>query len=140
MVGKSKQDSMINIFYNSITLEMKSIFINVDYSKSLLYLSIPVMDEQDTQPVINKVNDVIDHHPVGLGTTTRNIVLIGESSDSGLRGLLSNMLLLILVSMGVIVFVFSLLTIGKGDKGDDQYSPESWPLGESPYNRYPPQR
>jgi hypothetical protein len=103
--GKSLQDSIINIFYYGITIEMKGTFINFDFSKSLIYLQIPIMGDEEIERSLNSINRVTDDYPAGKSTA--DVVLV-ESERIDIRNvivILKSMFLLIVLIMGIISFV-----------------------------------
>jgi flagellar basal body-associated protein FliL len=84
---KSFQDSLINIFYESLTQEMRRTFVNEDYSRSLIYFHIPMRGEDQSIVLRNELNNIIDPHeafiPVSrlvfidsINPTSQNIVLV----------------------------------------------------------------
>ncbi|UCF07828.1 MAG: MMPL family transporter [Thermoplasmata archaeon] len=67
--GRTMQDSIINIFYNSISPEMRGFLVNKDYSKTLVYIDIPSMDAVETEKAVNAVNRVVRNYPAGSSTS-----------------------------------------------------------------------
>jgi predicted RND superfamily exporter protein len=66
---KSIQDSIINIFYKSLTTEMRSFLVNFDYSRALIYIDIPATDAVITEKTVNEVNDAVSHHQPFISTS-----------------------------------------------------------------------
>jgi predicted RND superfamily exporter protein len=66
---KSPQDSLINIFYGSISTEMRGFLVNDDYSKALIYVDMPAMDAARTEIAVNEVNKVVENYPAGKSTS-----------------------------------------------------------------------
>jgi predicted RND superfamily exporter protein len=65
----SLQDSIINIFYKSLTTEMRGFLVNQDYSRALVYIDIPAKDAVITEDTVNEVNDVVKHHQPFIATS-----------------------------------------------------------------------
>ena len=51
---------LIYIFYNSMTTEMRELFISSDFDRSLIYIDMPFMDVKDTAKATNEVNHWVD--------------------------------------------------------------------------------
>ncbi|MBJ32703.1 MAG: hypothetical protein CMB69_01815, partial [Euryarchaeota archaeon] len=51
---------LIYIFYNSMTTEMRELFISSDYDRSLIYIDMPFMDVKSTEKATNEVNHWVD--------------------------------------------------------------------------------
>lgn len=73
MYDKSLQDSIINIFYNSISLEMRGFLVSSRdphyYSRGLVYIDMRSMDAVKTEKAVDNVNDVIEHHQTSISTS-----------------------------------------------------------------------
>ncbi|MEE9151161.1 MAG: MMPL family transporter [Thermoplasmata archaeon] len=67
--GKSVQDALINIFYLSISTEMRGFLVNTDYSSALVYIDMPSMDAVKTKIAVDKVNKVVEDYPAGKSTS-----------------------------------------------------------------------
>ncbi|MCU0798727.1 MAG: MMPL family transporter [Candidatus Thermoplasmatota archaeon] len=50
---------LVNIFYNSLGIEIKGMLVNDDYSKTIVYMNMPNMDIIDTERVVNNVDRAI---------------------------------------------------------------------------------
>lgn len=59
------QASLLNIFYDSLTPEMRSLFISSDYEKSLIYVDMPYLPIAQTERMADQIND----HAVTRGRT-----------------------------------------------------------------------
>jgi predicted RND superfamily exporter protein len=66
---KSPQDSLINIFYASISTEMRGFLVNDDYSKALVYIDMPAMDAARTETAVKAINDVVEDYQAGKSTS-----------------------------------------------------------------------
>ncbi len=110
LYGKSLQDSIINIFYNSISPEMRGFLVSIRdphfYSRALVYIDMPSMDAQRTEIAVDKVNGVVGRHQTDLSTS----MLTGFAA---LLVAVNNLLMLnSLVSLGVaLIIVFVVLII-----------------------------
>ena len=51
---------LIYIFYNSMTDEMRELFISSDFDRSLIYIDMPFMDVKSTEIATNEVNHWVD--------------------------------------------------------------------------------
>tara|TARA_B100000029_G_scaffold211741_1_gene209663 strand:- start:593 stop:3553 length:2961 start_codon:yes stop_codon:yes gene_type:complete len=51
---------LIYIFYNSMTIEMRELFISSDFQRSLIYIDMPFMDVKSTEIAVNEVNHWVD--------------------------------------------------------------------------------
>ncbi|UCG69470.1 MAG: hypothetical protein JSV09_00135 [Thermoplasmata archaeon] len=133
--GKSFQDTLINIFYNSITIEMRSTFVNIDFSKSLIYLQIPIMDEEETEKMLNSINKIIEDYPAGKSTANAALLESGKADFQNISRILKAMYLLFILLIGIIAFILFNLEIRREKNGGKKESQAYWPEG-----RYPPQR
>jgi predicted RND superfamily exporter protein len=76
--GQQAQNFLLYVFYNSLTDEMRELFISEDYSSSLIYIDMPFMDVVGTEIA----TDLVNKHAAnsGLGGTTGTPELIGVAS------------------------------------------------------------
>tara|TARA_Y100000588_G_scaffold96522_1_gene104582 strand:+ start:93 stop:3053 length:2961 start_codon:yes stop_codon:yes gene_type:complete len=51
---------LIYIFYNSMTIEMRELFISSDFQRSLIYIDMPFMDVKSTEIAVNEINHWVD--------------------------------------------------------------------------------
>ncbi|UCF07237.1 MAG: hypothetical protein JSW28_06175, partial [Thermoplasmata archaeon] len=148
--GRTMQDSLINIFYNGITTEMRLTFVNTDFSRSLIYLPVPMMEEEETERILRSVNRVV--HESIIRHSTSDVVLM-ESEDAAVQNIaraVKVFALFVILIVGVFLFAVFLNRIHRGDKGKRRKPAQSWPedvwfeedfSGEqNPYERYPPVR
>jgi hypothetical protein len=105
---KSLQDSIINIFYKSITFEMRSTFVNQDFSRSLVYLSIPMIDGDQTKDMKNSINNVINHHQPFISTSHMVLINTGSTTFENMDFVLKIMLLFVMLIIGIFIFIFIL--------------------------------
>jgi predicted RND superfamily exporter protein len=54
--------NVINIFYNTLSTEMRGMFVNKDYSKTLLYIDMPTMDVVRTKKAVEEVNSIANKY------------------------------------------------------------------------------
>lgn len=118
--GKSLQDSLIDIFYGTITLEIWSTFVNEDYSKSLIYLQIPVGGQGETDLLKSEINGVIRLHQPFISSSNVASVKSGAFDSQNIAFGVKIMLLFLVLAVGIIFFVLTILQIRKLDKKEDQ--------------------
>ena len=54
--GRQIQNFLLYVFYNSMTDEMRELFISPDYQRTLIYIDMPFMDVQSTKKTANEIN------------------------------------------------------------------------------------
>ncbi len=112
-LGEPVEIFLINVFYNSMGQELRGMLINDDYSKTIIYLTMPNMDIIQTEVAVDDVNEAIDRYytmtakegaesasPLsGFGAVlvTINEVLLQNANQSTLMALIMVFLLLFLV-------------------------------------------
>ncbi len=113
---KAPQDSLINIFYASISTEMRGFLVNDDYSKTLVYINMPLMDASRTEESENAINNIIENYPAGKSTSHIANVKAGKEEflDSG--NLIKMIFLFFILVIGVIVFIIFIKMRG-GNRG-----------------------
>ena len=104
--GRQSQNFLLYVFYNSLTVETRELFISSDYEKSLIYIDMPFMDVQSTKEAVDQVNrfsaqdrkgDITAYDLSGVAAVT--IAVNAEIVDSQWTSLLFALL-------------FTLLTLG----------------------------
>ncbi len=108
---KSLQDSIINIFYYSITTEMRGFLVNNDYSKTLIYIDMPAMDAKRTETAVNEVNKVVENYPAGKSTshlTGFAAIVVAVNNLLILNSLISLVVALVVVFFVLIIIFRSL--------------------------------
>jgi hypothetical protein len=131
MYGKSLQDSLINIFYNSLTTELRLSFVRVDYARSLLYFQIPMREEDQTDEMRTEINDVVTNHRAFIPAS--RFVLV----DSGIAQELNNVMALKIMlpfgilAVGLIYYILMLNGIQALEKEEQQGSQENIVEGEA---------
>jgi predicted RND superfamily exporter protein len=76
--GQQTQNFLIYVFYNSLTDEMRELFISDDYENSLIYIDMPFMDVVGTEEATALVNKHAKNS--GIGGYTGSPELIGVAS------------------------------------------------------------
>jgi predicted RND superfamily exporter protein len=61
--------SLINVFYNTLSTEIRGMFISSDYAKTLLYIDMPTMDVVNTKKAVTEVNQITEDYTAGKKTT-----------------------------------------------------------------------
>ena len=54
--GRQVQNFLLYVFYNSMTEEMRELFISSDYQRSLIYIDMPFMDVRATTKTAEQIN------------------------------------------------------------------------------------
>ena len=68
------QSFLINVFYNSLTLEMRNLFISENYSQSLIYVDMPFMDVKKTENAVSQIDNYAKQDTAGLGVTSTRLI------------------------------------------------------------------
>jgi len=55
--GRQIQNFMLYVFYNSMTEEMRELFISPDYQRTLIYIDMPFMDVKGTEKTAVQINN-----------------------------------------------------------------------------------
>ncbi|MAK25895.1 MAG: hypothetical protein CMA02_01315 [Euryarchaeota archaeon] len=55
--GRQVQNFLLYVFYNSMTEEMRELFISPDYQRTLIYIDMPFMDVRGTEETANQINN-----------------------------------------------------------------------------------
>ncbi|MDC3281755.1 MMPL family transporter [Euryarchaeota archaeon] len=76
--GQQTQNFLIYVFYNSLTDEMRELFISDSYQKSLIYIDMPFMDVVGTEEATKLVNKHAQNS--GIGGIGGSPELIGVAS------------------------------------------------------------
>jgi len=97
--GNEAQNFLISVFYNSMTDELRELFVESEYQRSLIYIDMPFMDVKRTEDAVNAVNDyatqntgsaVTSSELVGVASVTIEVndLIVGSQWDSLLFALL----------------------------------------------------
>ena len=68
------QIMMLNIFYDSLTDEMRRLFISHDYQRSLVYIDMPYMPIKQTEAAADKINEHANSRGDSGGIQTSNLI------------------------------------------------------------------
>ena len=68
------QSFLLNVFYNSLTLEMRNLFISENYSQSLIYIDMPFMDVKKTEIAVSQIDNYAKQDTAGLGVTSTRLI------------------------------------------------------------------
>lgn len=113
---KAPQDSLINIFYASISTEIRGFLVNDNYSKALVYINIPLLDVARTEESEKAINNIIEDYPAGKSTSNVAIAKIRKEDYLNLGNIIKIILLFLILTIGVIVFII-FIKIRGGDQG-----------------------
>ena len=72
--GTESQNFLINVFYNSLTLEMRNLFISEDYQQSLIYIDMPFMDVKSTENAVSQIDNYAQQDTGGVGVTSSKLI------------------------------------------------------------------
>jgi predicted RND superfamily exporter protein len=106
--GKSQQQAAINIFYNSLTPELRSVFVNIDFSKSILIIDMPALDVIETEKAVNEINKATEDYAAGTKTshlTGFAAILVAVNDMLTLNSITSTILALVFVFV-ILAFIF----------------------------------
>ena len=59
-LGEDPYHFLINVFFNSMSLEIRGMLINNDYSKTIIYVMMPNMDIIDTEVAVDDTDEAIE--------------------------------------------------------------------------------
>ena len=68
------QNFLINVFYNSLTLEMRNLFISEDYAQSLIYIDMPFMDVKSTERAVSQIDNYAAQDTAAGGVTSTRLI------------------------------------------------------------------
>ncbi|MEL0213995.1 MAG: MMPL family transporter, partial [Euryarchaeota archaeon] len=68
------QNFLINVFYNSLTLEMRNLFISEDYTQSLIYIDMPFMDVKSTERAVSQIDNYAAQDTAAGGVTSTRLI------------------------------------------------------------------
>jgi len=109
--GKSPQLIIIDIFYNTLSIEMRGMFISADYSKTLLYIDMPTMDVVNTKKAVSEVDQVTEDYAAGKSTshlTGFGAILVAVNDMLVVNAIQSTIIALVLVLI-VLALIFKSL-------------------------------
>ncbi len=110
---KSPQDSLINIFYDSISTEMRGFLVNDDYSKALVYIDMPAMDAARTEKAVKAINKVVEDYQAGKSTSklTGFAALIVAVNNLIMYNSLFSLFVALIVVFFVLIIIFRSLRL-----------------------------
>ena len=118
MIKDYRQTQLLNIFYDTITYEMRGMLISDDFSRTVVYVTMPNMDTKDTERAVNQVDDALKKSQVGESTSvltgfgptiiTVNNLLVNSSLTSTALAIVAVFFILVIAFRS---FKFSILTI-----------------------------
>ncbi len=127
LLDESIEEFLMNIFYNSMGQELRGMLVNDDYSKTIVYMTMPNMDIVDTERTVNGVDAAIDKHfqmsvkdqdnsaspTAGFGKVlvTINDVIVENANQSTLTALVMVFILLFLVFKSWRISLITLLPV-----------------------------
>ncbi len=114
--GRDVQKYLLNVFYDSLTEEALGMLMNEDYSKTLVYVDMPLKDIKGMESAVTGVNAVRDdweYAPVQVSPLT-GVAAIGTSVNAQL---IKSQLQTLAICL---ILVFAILTITFG---------RNWKLG-----------
>ncbi len=76
-MNKTIQLIMIDVFYNTLSTEMRGMFINEDYSRTLLYIDMPTMDVVKTKEAVQEVDLITEKYSGGRYMTVSHLTGFG---------------------------------------------------------------
>jgi predicted RND superfamily exporter protein len=68
------QNFLINVFYNSLTLEKRNLFISEDYTQSLIYIDMPFMDVKSTERAVSQIDNYAAQDTAAGGVTSTRLI------------------------------------------------------------------
>jgi predicted RND superfamily exporter protein len=105
---KSVQDTLINIFYKSLTPEMRGFLVNEDYSRALVYIDIPAMDAVKTKTAVDLVNKVVENHRpfISLTKLTGFAAIMVSVNDLIMENSLFSIVIALVIVFFVLIIIF----------------------------------
>ncbi|MED5274333.1 MAG: MMPL family transporter [Candidatus Thermoplasmatota archaeon] len=121
--GVQAQNFLIYVFYNSMTDEMRGLFMSSDYKRSLIYIDMPFMDVKATSEAVELVDEyasqetdgAIDSTPlIGVASITIEVnnLIVGSQWSSLGFALLFTVLTLALVFRDVRYAMLTTMPVG----------------------------
>ena len=120
-IDDESRTSLINIFYNTITYEMRGMLVNEDFSRTVVYVTMPNMDTVDTERTVNEVDDALREIRVGDSTSvltgfgptvvTVNNLLVKSSLTSTAMAIVLVFILLIIAFRSFKYTIFTVIPI-----------------------------
>ncbi len=108
-IPERAKEFLVNLFYSSLSAEMRGFLVNPDYSKTLVYVFQPMLDVEETRKAVEGVNKAVDEIPLYLATASHltGIAAIQLAvNDLLIQGQLVSLAVCIFASWMVLTFVF----------------------------------
>lgn len=108
LLQKSPQLIVIDIFYSTLSSEMRGMFINDEYSRTLIYIDMPTMDVVSTKKAVLEVDKVTEEFYAGRSTshlTGFGAILVAVNDMLVFSSIQSTILALLLV-LFVLAIIF----------------------------------
>ncbi len=107
LITDEHRRTIIEIFYDTLSNETRSMLINDDYSKTLIYTEMPYVNIQKTKRIVDEVNEAIDkneHEMIIIGGSISHLTGGAPVSIAINDGILGTQFKTILLS-GILVFI-----------------------------------
>ena len=72
---------LLDVFYSSLTKEMREIFINPEYDRSLIYIDMPFLPVADTAVAVDQINE-LSERPMGAYPQERAEKITGVAATA----------------------------------------------------------
>ncbi|MEW5759839.1 MAG: MMPL family transporter [Candidatus Thermoplasmatota archaeon] len=113
------QKSILEVFYGTLSKELREMLVNEQYSRALIFVDMPVMGIDETRNAVDGVNKVVDEYPAGRSTSyltgaaaimvAVNDLLILSQYQSLAVAIISCIALLAIVFRSYVLGIFSML-------------------------------
>jgi predicted RND superfamily exporter protein len=71
-IGKSAQQIAMELFYDTLSMEMKGMLVNGDYSKTLIYIDIPgSLDTVEIKELVTDINEELENKGPAISSTSK---------------------------------------------------------------------
>ncbi len=112
---KSPRQIAIDLFYNTLTPELRGMFVNEDYSKTLLYVNMPAMDTVHTKMAVEDINWYLANKGPAITSTSKLTgfapVLV-EINDLLYRNAINTLAVAIVLVLIVLILIFRSIKYG----------------------------
>lgn len=110
------QSAMMDIFYNSLSDEMRGMLVNRKFTKALIYIDMPVMDVVKTEVSVRGVDRVVDEQGIHSGGSTSHLTGVAkitlDINNLIIQGQFISVGLAIALSMALLAVWFRNLKLG----------------------------
>lgn len=109
LLNEDQRRTIIEVFYDTLSNETRSMLINDEYSKTLIYTEMPYVNIQKTKRMVQEVNEAIDRNEDGIpGGSVSHLTGGAPVSIAINDGILGTQFNTILLS-GILVFITLLI-------------------------------